>query len=232
MLDIQCEAFNNVLAGTGRTNVIFTHIFDWPESEECDLRIDLAMYPTSDRAREAYEHDIRMESAAHDRRDHSARAAWAWMTTAIEVQTDDSRSAFHFATKGFLRESSRGKAARAQLGKYAAQLMLRQHRVFVFILCISRNNLRITRWDRAGCIVSTPVTLTDASALNFIYHLAHMSPAELGFDTTARLCSSDDLTELQNYRSPNAYATKCAQEILDNRVLYPIYKVSIESPRW
>ena len=181
------------------------------------------MYPTTARAQEAFE-----QGMAPDHDSHVARNAWAWMTTGVEVKSEADRSAFYFDKNGpLLRNTVEGKKSQVQFAKYATELMVRQHRTFVFLIYILNGAARITRWDRAGCIASTPIDLTKEpeQLLNFIHRLALMSDEELGFDTTAVLASQEEVEELKRLRHRNPYAAKRAETILSNQVLYPIYKV-------
>ncbi|KAI0692379.1 hypothetical protein BC835DRAFT_1520955 [Cytidiella melzeri] len=78
--------------------------------------------------------------------------------------------------------------------------MVRQHRVFAFIIYISDDKARLTRWDRAGGIVSTPIDLkkNPEQLLNFVYRLALMSRAELGEDPTVELATEDEVQKLRD----------------------------------
>ncbi|KAI0685777.1 hypothetical protein BC835DRAFT_1420934 [Cytidiella melzeri] len=130
-----------------------------------------------------------------------ARAAWAWMKVGLKVEGRDQESAFcSIESRPFLRDTGNGREAQAQLAEHAFQLMA-----------------RLTRWDRAGCIVSTPINLkkNPEQLLNYVYRLALMSRAELDEDPTVKLATEEE----------NPYASARAKEILDNKVLYPIYKV-------
>ena len=151
------------------------------------------------------------------------------MTVAAEVKFHESKSAFHFETKErLLREGEEARHAQAQLAKYAAQILLRQHRVFTFLIYVCKTKARLTRWDRTGCIVSTPIDLEKepAKLLSFIFRLGLMSPKELGYDETAVLATSAEIQELINIHHVNKYASDCATDILKKktRMFHPIYK--------
>ncbi|KAI0695378.1 hypothetical protein BC835DRAFT_1414894 [Cytidiella melzeri] len=204
---------------------VFKDVSNWIESNEEDLKIDIAMYPDTEDARTAFNRDMKNTA-----RTDPARVAWAWMTMGVEVKRDEALSAFDFGRPSLLRDSDMGRVAQAQIAKYATQLMVRQHRVFVFILYIVDKEAFLTRWDRVGCIISNPVNYIKepAKILNFVYRLALMSRDELGYDTTAEPATSAEVQMLKGYaqKFKNPYAASCATEILDNQVLYPIYKVT------
>ena len=181
------------------------------------------MYPTTARAQKAFEQIMPQN---HD--SHLARNAWAWMTTGVKVKSEADHAAFNFRQGDpLLRDTVEGKKGQAQFAEYATELMVRQHRTFVFLIYILNAHARITRWDRAGCIVSTPIDLMNEpeQLLNFIHRLALMSDDELGFDTTAVLASEEEVDELQRITHRNPYAATRAGDILSNQILYPIYKV-------
>ncbi len=209
---------------------MFKDVSAWPETSEDDMKPDLAMYPVTDSAKAGYFRDMN-DSTTKDT--CIARTAWAWMTLPIEVKRNAVKSAFHFKGKKFLRQSNKGKHAQAQLAKYASQVMLRQHRTFVFVLYIFRTKARITRWDRTGCIVSTAFDFVKKprKLLTFVYRLALMSRAELGYDTSATLADEKEITELTGIHHKHWYARQCAEDILHptTRILHPIYKVCAQS---
>ncbi|KAI0090941.1 hypothetical protein BDY19DRAFT_665334 [Irpex rosettiformis] len=216
----------------------FMDIADWPESSANDLTIDIAMYPdpNSPRAKETYNNvDDSQKAFLNDspRLPHVGRNAWAWMTAGVEVKYTIDHSAFLFDDKSLeaetpvLRNSKKGKKSQRQLAEYATEMMVRQHRVFIFIVYIAGDQARLTRWDRAGCIVSTPISLTNEpwKLLKFVYRLGLMSNEELGYDTTAVLATEEEIKELIAFQPRNKYAAERAQDIIDNHVYYPIYKV-------
>ena len=184
------------------------------------------MYPDTVQASEAFLHNIDKKSASKSK----ARTAWGWMTAAVEVKFAESRSAFSFGdNQELLRSTDEGKEALAQVSKYAAQILLRQHRTSVFLVYVCNTKARLTRWDRTGCTVSTPIDLKiePEKLLYFIYRLGRMSPAELGYDETAVLATPDEVEMLRQMPHVNRYALDRAKEILEPKTtkFHPIYKV-------
>ncbi|KAI0685725.1 hypothetical protein BC835DRAFT_1309836 [Cytidiella melzeri] len=199
-----------------KSRYIFKDVSNWIESNDQDLKIDIAMYPDTEDARRAFNHDMNRQHALIGAcslgvDDHGRRG-----------EAENEISAFDLARPGLLRDSDHGRVAQAQIAKYATQLMLRQHRAFVFILYIVDNEAFITRWDRVGCIITTPIKYMEepAKILNFVYRLALMSRNELGYDTTAELATSAEVQMLKDFAQDfkNPYVTSCATEILDNQV--------------
>ncbi|KAI0091424.1 hypothetical protein BDY19DRAFT_1046438 [Irpex rosettiformis] len=230
-----CESLNEAIgmaphADPERPPYVFKDVSIWPESSFEDSKIDIAMYPTSEGASLAYELDEKSKKG----REHAARVAWAWMILGVEVKQDPTRTAFMFDnSSNLLHDSDKGREGQAQIAQYATQLMLRQHRTFVFIIYIYRNLARLTRWDRVGCIVTKPFDFKakPEMLLNFVYRLVQMSPAEQGYDTTAVLATAEEITRLEAFKPINKRARTRAEEILANRTYYPIYKVSCPDAR-
>ena len=193
------------------------------------MKPDLSMYPDTDAARQAFCHDIDYANVTES----TARTTWGWMSVAAEVRFQESRSAFGFGGKQeFLRKGGDGREAQAQLAKYAAQILLRQHRVFTFLIYVSGTKARLTRWDRTGCVVSSPIDLKKEpmKLLYFVYLLGLMSPAELGYDDTAVLATDEEIRSLRAMSHANEYAKERAKEILkpETIMFHPIYKVRID----
>ncbi len=175
------------------------------------------MYDCSSEARAAYE--------LVPKKAGKARTAWAWMKCGIEVKYNTSISAFSFdGSSPFLRPDTE---AQAQIAKYATEMMLRQHRTFVFIIYIWRDQVRLTRWDRAGCIVSTAVNFVanPEKLLDFIHRLSLMSDEELGYNPAFTVASEEEVNALKSLTHVNSYAASLANEILANQRLFPIHKV-------
>ncbi len=199
---------------------MFKDVSDYPESGQDDLKINIAMYDCTKAPRAAYE----LPSGSGK---NLARTAWAWMKCAIEVKYDTHGSAFSFDGSSPVLRGKHSEDAQAQIAKYATEMMIRQHRSFVFVGYICRDKFRLTRWDRAGCVVSAPVDFVaePAKLLNFIYRVSLMSEEELGYDTKFELASEKEIEALQEFTHVNSYAGSMANEILANRILFPIYKV-------
>ncbi|KAI0685723.1 hypothetical protein BC835DRAFT_495574 [Cytidiella melzeri] len=224
----ECYTFKDVSrwpeAGTHKDGEVSTSD---NENPAVDSVIDIAMYPTTQRAQDAYSSGMSTEEPhILANRKHIARVAWAWITLGIQVKTKEKHTAFSFREDGYglLRDTRLGREAQEQLEELVATLMARQHRTFVFVLYICRDMARVTRWDRNGCIVSTPIAFE--TLLGFVSRLALLSSEELGYDRTAKLATPKELEELRSYKLKNPYAAERAKEILDNQLLYPVYKVA------
>ena len=205
---------------------VFKDTSNYFEAATEDMKPGLSMYPDTDAAGRAFCHGIDYTKTSMLK----ARTAWGWMTTAVEVKHDVSKSAFYFGEdeQGLLIDTPDGQYAQVQFSEYAAQILYRQHRVSTFLIYVCKTKARLTRWDRTGCIVSTPIDLEKepAKLLSFIFRLGLMSPKELGYDETAVLATSAEIQELINIHHVNKYASDCATDILKKktRMFHPIYK--------
>lgn len=231
-----CCTFNSI-TGLACENRIWKIVATLPESSRVDFRCDIALYPKDEpKAINAYTRDLESDNP------HVARCAWAWMIIPVEVKCEEEDSAYGFSFKGsgrntFLRDTDKGREARAQFAKYATELMLRQHRTHLFSLYMTGNGARFARWDRAGCIVSQPIDLrVDFRRFrNILYRLSRLSPSDLGFDETVELASDADIRELRSYIPTNPHLQEYRRIILRNQLLFPLYKlncpvISMEGP--
>jgi hypothetical protein len=158
---------------------------------------------------------------------HAARAAWAWMLSAGEVKPNDTKAGFHFKSNGFLKSGDIAVAARAQHGKYATEIMLRQHRTHLFTFYISGCWARVFFWDRNGCIASSAVNLNTSPELfqTFIFRLLKLTKIKQGFDNTARLATPEEIAPLREWNPDNKYLREYRDAILTSESLFPIYLV-------
>ncbi|KAI0935419.1 hypothetical protein AcV7_003854 [Taiwanofungus camphoratus] len=69
---------------------------------------------------------------------------------------------------------------------YAAEILARQHRLFLFSISLSGSCARLIRWDRAGAIATEAFDLHDYPELlcEFLWRFSHSSDTARGYDTT------------------------------------------------
>ncbi|GJE86559.1 hypothetical protein PsYK624_026390 [Phanerochaete sordida] len=209
-----------------------------PETGKDDIKIDLALYPDDDRAKEAYTHNF--SEARLDAEPALARCAWAHMLSAVEVKPCHSESGYTWSTSSkddddsgaskppsFLNNTPTGRTARAQHAKYAAQIMLRQHRTHVFTIYVSAGLARVYRWDRAGCVATEPIDLLDDpwDFFDILYCMARQKAPEWGYDDTAVLASQKEIDKFREHDPGNDYLRAYKDAIFENELFYPIYKV-------
>lgn len=164
------------------------------------------------------------------RKPYRARMSYAWVELVIEVKYSHLDGGFSF-DKDLLRDSIKGKKARAQLIRYATQIMHHQHRMHLYMVCMTRSHARLLRWDRAGVLVSESIDLAahPEQLLDFIHRFAQMTPEQRGRDPTAILVEEDsgEFRRFKKFKAATDWARKCHKEIFADTTDFPIYKVSL-----
>ncbi len=149
-----------------------------------------------------------------------------------ESAADDSE-AKEAKTKDPLPDTNSSRETRGQLAQYAGQIMLRQHRCFVYSVFILQSRARLIYWDRSGAVVSPSFYIKAESneLLHFMYALGRVDDARLGHDPTATLIDfrgEDDkkweaAAQLLKSSDPELYAR--VEEAAANN--WPKYKVLV-----
>lgn len=207
------------------------------ESCEVDHRPDIGIYPLHDRAQKAFT-PAKMKTAIDEsRRPYRARVAWAWLECVGELKYDPKLSGYLFKKggkfpEGVLHQTKEGVDARAQITKYATEMMWRQHRTHVFTFYVLKSCARLMRWDRTGQVMSEPIDLLENPRpfLDFFYRLAKAQPAQLGHDPTATLADLEDVELFCEHQAPNSHVQDMLAQATSNADAYPIYRVSAAHP--
>ncbi|EKM48550.1 uncharacterized protein PHACADRAFT_108744, partial [Phanerochaete carnosa HHB-10118-sp] len=115
-----------------------------------------------------------------------------------------------------LHKSDNGNKARAQHAKYAAQIMLRQHRLHVISFYISGEWIRAFRWDQAGCVMTDAVNLVDNpdDFYDLLYCLGNLPDRLSGYDETVTRASENDIRLLRDYTSENDDLQRARSDML------------------
>lgn len=71
---------------------------------------------------------------------------------------------------------------------YAAEILARQHRVFLFSISLSGSRARFLRWDRAGCVVSEAFDVYENPEIlcEFLWRFSQTSHVGRGHDMTVQ----------------------------------------------
>ncbi|GJE86553.1 hypothetical protein PsYK624_026330 [Phanerochaete sordida] len=138
------------------------------------------------------------------------------------------------SAEAFINTSGVGNKARAQHAKYASQIMLRQHRTHVITFSLSGEEVRVYRWDRAGCVMTEPINLVENpwDFFDLLYALARIAKRDervWGYDETVTKATKKEIQLLEDYEPPNDYQKSMKKLILANKTFYPIYKVACPS---
>lgn len=202
------------------------------ESCEVDHRPDIGIYPLHDRAQKAFTPANLKTAIDESRRPYRARVAWAWLECVGELKYDPKLSGYLFKEggnfpEGVLHQTKDGVDARAQITKYATEMMWRQHRTHVFTFYVLKSRARLMRWDRAGQLISEPIDLLENPRhfLDFFYRMAQAQPAQLGHDPTATLADDDQVKLFCEHRTSNVHAKDMLARAVSKVDAYPIYKV-------
>lgn len=212
---------------------------DYIEDEWADHKPDLSVYLNDGPGKKAWEllpkpspKDKDDKDASLKRRENLARTAFAWCLCIIELK-------YHLRSKPFGPDASTdlestSASSRVQMVRYVLETFLRQHRECVYSVFITRDEARLMRWDRRGCVMTKAFNYIEnpARLLNFLYALACGDRVFQGYDTSINLVTNqEELDELLNARDgkltwePNMYEQRFLNEMTSNQQLYPIYKV-------
>ncbi|PIL25528.1 hypothetical protein GSI_12415 [Ganoderma sinense ZZ0214-1] len=101
-------------------------------------------------------------------------------------------------SQSYIRRTGEGEWVLDELADYMFKLSTYQHRVFGYGFYVRWRCARLLYFDRAGVLVSEPFDWTETSSPlhDFVWKLAHMTPAELGYDPTTQQASTDDIAKV------------------------------------
>ncbi|KAK7692061.1 hypothetical protein QCA50_005466 [Cerrena zonata] len=109
----------------------------------------------------------------------------------LEIKPRRAQDAFTQKEDFTTLEKNNGQSAstRGQLISYAAAVMSRQHRTFLFSLSICGHFARFYRWDRSGCTVSELIDIHKHPEIlaYFFSCYSRLSAADRGFDPTVEI---------------------------------------------
>ncbi|KAI0781765.1 hypothetical protein C8Q75DRAFT_704776, partial [Abortiporus biennis] len=121
-------------------------------------------------------------------------------------------------------EKSTDKAQQSlgQIISYASSQFARQHRHFLFSVCIFNTYARIIRWDRAGAIVTEPIDYRKHPArfVDLFQRFDQMSDKQLGLDTSVCLATAAEEKKLLD-------AVKAHKESVERKESLPIPNVDL-----
>ncbi|GJE97884.1 hypothetical protein PsYK624_141060 [Phanerochaete sordida] len=221
----------NMIQAFAKSSDRWNDVSEGRESGCINIRTDIALHLDCPEVRQAYD-AAPGNAVAEERKDHAARNAWAWTKIFVKFIHSESESGYRLSASepDFLNDSDAGEMARAQNTKYASEIMLRQHREFLFSIYATPSHAAVFRWDRTGIIYTVIDLRTDSQQLfNFIYRFALLSAVQQGYDSTVTLATKFDIDKLREYKSTNKDLTKLHRSLLVNAIYYPIYKMQCET---
>ncbi|KAI0347533.1 hypothetical protein BDW22DRAFT_1351985 [Trametopsis cervina] len=227
MYPILCETLEKTLK-LSKNDLTFKDCAEWQEGQVHDGKPHIVAYRKDIlAAQKAYEYKGNT-TVKDPRKPYRAGMAYAWVELLIEVKYSHLDGGFSF-DKDLLRDSIKGKKARAQLIRYATQIMHHQHRTHLYMVCMTRSHARLLRWDRAGVLVSESIDLLahPEQLLDFIHRFAQMTPEQRGRDPTAIPVEedSDEFRRFRDFEPATDWARKCHKEIFADTTSFPIYKI-------
>lgn len=177
-----------------------------------------------------------------DRKPYIARNSHALAVAVGEVKLDHPA----FGDTSFLLVSLEAEQTRGQIIDYATEIMLRQHRCFVYVFYVYRATARLMRVDRTGAMVTKIINLATEPEVfyEFFYRLKDASDVELGFDPTASIVVEAEDDSVDSRAKPLRDALDAALRELDpdSRVTpyierafnkgetkWPLYKLDVPS---
>lgn len=253
---LQCAFVQKALTKRGRMEC--RDVADWPDQSLMHLpvedarRADLALFLVKLTSGEAWtpwaeeaEH-VKEATTCYNKERRSkfiARHSHALAVVIGEVKLDN--PGFGDYDTSFLLISADAEQTRGQIIDYATEVMLRQHRCFVFVFYIYRGTARLLRVDRNGAVVTKVIDLGKEPEVffEFFYRLKDASDIELGFDPTATMVfeSAEDqdldpdakplrealqtaLDQLNPAARVTSYITEAFEE---GKTMWPLYKLDV-----
>nr|VWO96515.1 Uncharacterized protein [Ganoderma boninense] len=120
---------------------------------------------------------------------------------------------------------------RGQTTTYSELSHAIQHRTALFMLIVIGRRFRVTRWDRAGTIVTTAIDYYEHpdALCDFLWRVAHLSDEALGLDPSAvRLHEKDAGYKTMDRRaSPCVADIDCSERVLGEKELANVDMASV-----
>lgn len=173
------------------------------------------------------------------------RNTFTWHQLALMIGFKCSKSPFYSVAdakraRTIEKQDPESIFTRLMLAMYAREAFIHHQRTHLFQLLIVENQAHFIRWDRAGAIVSSASDyIEDPQPLvQFLWRFTHMTPRQSGWDMTACIPSTDELSRFQ--KAIEGWIERCggvesiqltfgAEDTLDSE--YPAYKINVEPGR-
>ncbi|KAI0752274.1 hypothetical protein BC629DRAFT_1214987 [Irpex lacteus] len=213
---------------------------DYSHSDEDEKNVALALEDDgTDTSLKGEEVVAESEDATGDRK------TFTWHQLALMIEFKCSKSPFYSLAdakraRTIEKQDPESIFTRLMLAMYAREAFIHHQRTHLFQLLIVGNQAHFIRWDRAGAIVSCAWDyIEDPQPLvQFLWRLNHMTHRQGGWDMTARIPSTDELSRFQ--RAIEGWIERCgvvesikltfgAEDTLDSE--YHAYKINVEPGR-
>ncbi|RPD73199.1 hypothetical protein L226DRAFT_614421 [Lentinus tigrinus ALCF2SS1-7] len=179
--------------------------------------------------------------------------SWHWVAIPIEVKHNRDHAAFHFdkvppttqskhsasspnaskassEPKSFVPVTLQNEQGYVQFIDHMSEVLDNQHRRFSYAIYVWDYMARICFFDRGGAVISEEFnwTMPDSPLHDFVWKVAHMSEAQLGYDPTVERVSDEDAAAFKRMADDSTVHEKIRsfvkQAIPEGQ---PIYKVDI-----
>lgn len=157
-----------------------------------------------------------------------AQALLAWIELPVFVELDPEAASFNFHNGPLkLVHTEIGERSQDRFSRCAGEIQLYQYRLFLFMIWIQRDWVRLMRWDRRAVVVSSAFNYVEnpTHLSEFLRRLANSSPTQRGHDTSVVLATRPEIDALLRYEPRNRWERTYHAEMIQNLDIYPIRKV-------
>lgn len=221
----------------GRHKLLAKDIANWPEDGNERRKVDCGIYRASD-----YRAYTLTEKEKKEKLDEcyefAARNSFTHLVLPCEFKIDEDAEGFGTGPELHLPQGKSAQKTRGQIVEYAAELMARQHRTHLYLVYIYRDYARLFYFDHVSTVMSERFDYVryPANLLEFFYRIGSMSFAELGYDPTITLATTEEIDMMRKCASAldpsdyrKAYIDHAMQNALDygDKAKWPIYKALV-----
>ncbi|RPD73198.1 hypothetical protein L226DRAFT_536691 [Lentinus tigrinus ALCF2SS1-7] len=183
----------------------------------------------------------------------TSHISWHWVAIPIEVKHNRDHAAFHFdkaplttqskhsssspnasktssEPKSFVPITLQNEQGYVQFIDHMLEVFDNQHRRFSYAIYVWDYMARICFFDRGGAVISEEFNWTtpDSPLHDFVWKVAHMSEAQLGYDPTVERVSDEDAAAFKRMADDSGVHEKIRSFVKQATPEgQPIYKVDI-----
>ncbi|RPD57166.1 hypothetical protein L227DRAFT_655598 [Lentinus tigrinus ALCF2SS1-6] len=183
----------------------------------------------------------------------TSHISWHWVAIPIEVKHNRDHAAFHFSKaplttqskhsssspnasktssepKSFVPITLQNEQGYVQFIDRMLEVFDNQHRRFSYAIYVWDYMARICFFDRGGAVISEEFnwTMPDSPLHDFVWKVAHMSEAQLGYDPTVERVSDEDAAAFKRMADDSGVHEKIRSFVKQATPEgQPIYKVDI-----
>ncbi|PIL30438.1 hypothetical protein GSI_07625 [Ganoderma sinense ZZ0214-1] len=187
---------------------------------------DIGIYPTTELAQRVthfIKRDITRSRHKKELEEGSfGRRSWYWMAVLGEVKSENNQTcAFSMVptallppevaqgAEPYISGNDHGEEGLGQLAEYMHNVLTHQHRCFAYGFYVQGKYARLLYFDRTGALLSEAFDWSETTSLlhDFVWKVAHMTPEQLGYDSTAQVVSESDLDLLRSKMVPDELET-------------------------